>query len=282
MFYKIAGAGESTTVTMASASANYGMAIAEYSNIDTTSPLIIENSKMNASTNIHTTPTVANSVSDILVVCAVAARGTDAEFSEESVNSSTTGVIKRQNPHLANAKLTFFDKHDSSPITTYNGSAKDATHSFAGGGAIALFRVKSPLLNKVSGTDSGFANTVTPADTDPFNSGEKADYDVQAGDELDADTTYYWRVRGLDPSGSNTYGDWSETRSFTTESDGGLELNLDERLVAIDGVIVVSIYSRLLSEVLSIKAGFFFLSLNVSKKVLIIRLTFFLSSPISP
>jgi hypothetical protein len=78
-----------------------------------------------------------------------------------------------------------------------------------------------PLLNKVSGTDAGFANTVTGGDTDPFNSGEKADYDVQAGDELDASTEYFWRVRAIDPSGSNTYGDWSATRSFTTEAAGG-------------------------------------------------------------
>lgn len=30
--------------------------------------------------------------------------------------------------------------------------------------------------------------------------------------------TYYWRVRGIDPSGSNSYGAWSATRSFTVTS----------------------------------------------------------------
>lgn len=39
-------------------------------------------------------------------------------------------------------------------------------------------------------------------------------YSVEA--PLTANTTYYWRVAGTDPSGSNTYGAWSTTRSFTT------------------------------------------------------------------
>jgi hypothetical protein len=75
------------------------------------------------------------------------------------------------------------------------------------------------LINAVSGTDSGFANTVSGGDTDPFNSGEKADYDVQI--TLSNSTVYYWRVRGIDPAGSNTYGAWSSTRSFTTAAGGG-------------------------------------------------------------
>lgn len=72
---------------------------------------------------------------------------------------------------------------------------------------------EAQLLDKVSGTDSGFANPDNGGDTDPFTSGENIQYTVQAGDALAVDT-YYWRVRGKDPSGSNTYGDWSSTRSF--------------------------------------------------------------------
>jgi hypothetical protein len=74
-----------------------------------------------------------------------------------------------------------------------------------------------PEIDVISGTDAGFANTVTPADTDPFNSGEKVEYDVQAGDALSAGT-YYWRVRGRDPNGSNRWGPWSATREFTVTS----------------------------------------------------------------
>jgi hypothetical protein len=84
----------------------------------------------------------------------------------------------------------------------YNVQVDDTSSSFS-----------SLVLDKTSNTDSGFANIDTPADTDPFNSGDKVGYTIQLGDEL-ANGTYYWRARGLDPSGSNTYGAWSATREF--------------------------------------------------------------------
>lgn len=70
-----------------------------------------------------------------------------------------------------------------------------------------------PTLDKVSGTDAGFLNTISGGDTDPFNSGEQVSFTVQAGDEL-SDGTWYWRVRAKDPTGRNIWSDWSETRSF--------------------------------------------------------------------
>jgi len=63
--------------------------------------------------------------------------------------------------------------------------------------------------------DDGFANVDTPADETPFNSGDRISYTVQS--PLDVGT-YYWRVRGKDPSGSDTFGDWSETREFEISS----------------------------------------------------------------
>jgi hypothetical protein len=70
----------------------------------------------------------------------------------------------------------------------------------------------------LSGTDAGFANPDNGGDTDPFNSGENIQYTVQSA--LDDVTTYYWRVRAIDPTGSNTYGAWSSTRSFTVNTGG--------------------------------------------------------------
>lgn len=69
-------------------------------------------------------------------------------------------------------------------------------------------------------TASGFVNPDNGSDTHPFNSGENIQYTVQAGDALAVDT-YHWRVRAKDPSGSNTYGAWSSTRSFDVTSAGG-------------------------------------------------------------
>jgi hypothetical protein len=61
-------------------------------------------------------------------------------------------------------------------------------------------------MSAVSTTDAGFTAG------HPFASGAALDYTVQtalAGD------IYYWRVRAIDPTGTNTYGAWSSVRSFT-------------------------------------------------------------------
>lgn len=72
----------------------------------------------------------------------------------------------------------------------------------------------TPIIDALSASDPGFVNTEDGGDSDAFTSGEKISYTVQAGDELDPDT-YYWRVRGKDPDGTDTFGDWSATREFT-------------------------------------------------------------------
>ena len=61
------------------------------------------------------------------------------------------------------------------------------------------------LIDKTSTTDPGF--TVGH----PFTSSSTISYTVQS--PLD-DGLYYWRVRATDPTGSSTYGVWSETRTF--------------------------------------------------------------------
>lgn len=71
------------------------------------------------------------------------------------------------------------------------------------------YNAGSLLLNKFSASDTGFTAG------HPFASGAAKDFTVQAGDALTSGLTYYWRVAAIDPSGSNTYGAWSSTRSFT-------------------------------------------------------------------
>jgi len=72
-----------------------------------------------------------------------------------------------------------------------------------------------PLIDKQSITpDATFTDVTNGADTHPFASGDQIKYTVQAGDALINGNTYYWRVRGRDPSGSNTYGSWSTVESF--------------------------------------------------------------------
>lgn len=88
-----------------------------------------------------------------------------------------------------------------------------------GGIAIEIKNAVQPLIDAVSGTDSGFANPDNGGDTDPFTSGENIQYTVQSA--LSNSTVYYWRVRGIDPSGSNSYGAWATARSFTVTAGGG-------------------------------------------------------------
>jgi len=96
---------------------------------------------------------------------------------------------------------------------------------------ISFKRNKSPLLNKLSVTpDATFTDVTNGADTTPFASGDQIKYTVQAGDTLTASTTYYWRVRGLDPSGSNVYGEFGNTDSglvfpATAVSDAAVGVN---------------------------------------------------------
>jgi len=69
------------------------------------------------------------------------------------------------------------------------------------GGAIygiAVETLPPIILKALSSEDAGFENIDTPADTDPFNSGDRIKYTVPEEDAL-ADGDYMWRVRGKDP-----------------------------------------------------------------------------------
>ncbi len=61
-----------------------------------------------------------------------------------------------------------------------------------------------------------FENLATPADKDPFTNGEAIEFHLTSA--LSNGTTYYWRVRADDPSGSVASGEWSEVRSFTIDT----------------------------------------------------------------
>jgi hypothetical protein len=75
----------------------------------------------------------------------------------------------------------------------------------------------SVTIDKNSVTHSAqFENIATPADKDPFTQGEQIEFDNTTA--LTNGTTYYWRVRAFDPTGSNQYGSWSTVHSFTIDT----------------------------------------------------------------
>jgi hypothetical protein len=74
-----------------------------------------------------------------------------------------------------------------------------------------------PLIRALSVTpDAGFANPADGADGHPWASGTTVQYTVQTA--LTNGLTYYWRVAGMDPSGTVTYGAWSDTHSFVVST----------------------------------------------------------------
>lgn len=112
-------------------------------------------------------------------------------------------------------------------VTTTTGTQSITFATGAGsvfyGVALLAFKAASTiyLTDKVSVSDTGFTDITNGADTDPFASGNTIGYTVQAGDILTSGDTYYWRVRGKDPSGTNTFGSYSSTNSFTASTGGG-------------------------------------------------------------
>lgn len=76
----------------------------------------------------------------------------------------------------------------------------------------------APLADRTSDDETGcspncFENTVSGGDTSPFTEANKVRFAIQS--PLTTGTTYYFRVRAKDTSGSNAYGDWSAIKSVT-------------------------------------------------------------------
>jgi hypothetical protein len=81
-----------------------------------------------------------------------------------------------------------------------------------------VFSSTSHLAKFSAIPDATFTDVTNGANTHPFPSGEQIKYTVQSANILTASTTYYWRVIAKDPTGTNNYGSYATTRSFTTSS----------------------------------------------------------------
>lgn len=113
------------------------------------------------------------------------------------------------------------DKHfkGSSYSAAWYVGLTGATPSFAAGDVMTnhsgwTYRVREELTTVGewdSSVDLGFANTVTPSDTDPFNSGEKIRYTAQ---DFLLEGEYFWRARVMDPAGTGQWSDWTDDRSI--------------------------------------------------------------------
>jgi len=122
-----------------------------------------------------------------------------------------------------------------------NGSASINNGPQAGWDLYFSVTLEVVIASFSSDVDLGFANVITPSDTSPFNSGEKVSY-TKAG--LAEDVTWYWRVSGKDPAGTNTWGGRSTVRAYTVEATSGITANLnvglDGTALAADGAVEIT------------------------------------------
>lgn len=229
--YNITGGTTPTvTVTMSTGDHDFSMTMREVSGLTTTDPLDKVAEGTTASGTSHTSATTATTTQANELVYATIGLATTATFtlgSGYSELSETTG----SDIYQASASETKRVTSIGTQTATFTSSASAVSYFI-----IATFKeAGGPLIDAVSGTDAGFSNTTDGGDTDPFDSGDKADYDVQVADTLDASTEYFWRVRAIDPSGSNSYGDWSATRSFTTGGGSSQET----KTFTVDGYVAL-------------------------------------------
>lgn len=107
--------------------------------------------------------------------------------------------------------------NQSSGVNTYgfNITTQNVSDSYDLSGWVVNPASDATVTDVLSSANAGFSNVGTPGDTSPFTSGQQVSYTVQSAL---TPATYYWRVRGIDPSGANTWGAWATTRSFTVTS----------------------------------------------------------------
>lgn len=166
----------------------------------------------NGATGTSVTPSVSlTTVADNAWSITVAA----AEGTFSSINNSQTGLTSYpltdqsyENTHAGRRSIT---PAGATTLSYTIGSSQVWAIS-----AVSLAPALAPLVDKISADDTGFSGS--PDNTDPFTSSQEVTHTIQSA--LSDTTTYYWRVRGRDPSGGNNNGSWSSTRSFYVDTGG--------------------------------------------------------------
>ncbi len=102
----------------------------------------------------------------------------------------------------------FFDFQANDPDGTSNIEYEFSISTSTGFAASTTFN---------SSVDSEFFNTSSSTDLSPFVENNIIRLQLSSGDALTDLTTYYWRTRARDVTGSGEYGDWSTTQSLTVD-----------------------------------------------------------------
>jgi len=117
----------------------------------------------------------------------------------------TYSLVKRFDNENATSTLPTFDFFASDPESDNIDYQIQIASDFA---------FSSVVVDKNTVSDSSqFENQVLISEKNPFTSGNLIRFTNTTA--LTASTTYWWRIRGNDPSGSNAWGSWSTPDSFT-------------------------------------------------------------------
>jgi hypothetical protein len=149
------------------------------------------------------------------------------EGNAATVNDSTDAVLMmwkkldfNARPDASTLYNTPFDNTrfaSTSPYFEFSSADSDGVSDLVYEFSISTTSDFATATIRTSDVDAGFRNTASSTDTSPFTETEKVQYQLQPADVLTDLTTYYWRVRAKDVSGSNTFGDWSTTQSLTVD-----------------------------------------------------------------
>jgi hypothetical protein len=199
--------------------------ISAYKGVDTTAPIgDHDTGTANGATTVSSTSVTTRNNSRVIALTGQTANVAMAAGSGETEAAETASV-----GGFSRSNSTYQDSVTATSGTSVQMDVTTGSNTYMGMRSIEILAFKGPLIDKVSGTDAGFANPDVGGDTDPFTSGDNIQYTVQSA--LSVGTTYYWRVRGIDPTGSNTYGAWATTRSFTIVSGQSARvLNISQAL----------------------------------------------------
>jgi hypothetical protein len=142
MFWKVAGAGESSTVTATwTGTTTPLLIIGEYSGVDQTTPLLAQTSVANASGTTITGAATPGTGKVAVAVCALQVRTVSTSWSAEAISGTNVGAVtEREDNTVGNEGCALFDGFISATDTgTYQGSGTPSAAG-VGLGFIAVFQ----------------------------------------------------------------------------------------------------------------------------------------------
>lgn len=153
----------------------------------------------------------------------------ESTYSSPDISSVIQEIVDRAGWASGNAMVIYIKDNGTGAVDgterkfyAYDGNAAKVAQ------LIVTYSTATVFTNATSGVSAGFSGT--PDNTSPFASGQSVTYTVQSAL---AEDTYYWKVRGKDPSGANTFGAWTGTWSLTISSGTAVRRNPNLMLLGV-------------------------------------------------